>query len=800
MNNQMSLVAIVVLALAASAIGETPAAVPAGGTTGVSPAEDSRKLSTDSFIITIDDKGCVTGMLDKAGNKEILPKGRTCPLLSIKIGDKTLAPVGAKWSGDTLELSYAGGERAKIAATQKPSHIKFELLSAAPKDQIDEVTWGPFYTVHDENAGTFTGILWDKEFTLGLQTLNPKTMVTVNEQGGKWMSAHSRDYERPRKASAFNHEFTICYPGEGVAGSKFALLGCPSARALDTIAAVELAEGLPHMTRNGKWFRTMPGVRYLSFEFGEDTIDDFIKVALASGIKAVQHPAPWETWGHLEPKKTQFPHGREGFKACVDKVHKAGLEFFLGTLNFVSADDPYVTPKPDPRLATAGSSKLAKDITDKDTVIEVADGAAFGNPKDKRCLRIGDELIMFGNTVGDKPARLEGCSRGAFGTKAAAHRTGDDTSRMILGDFFGPLFYGNRELVHELARIGAEATVRYDLQRFGYDGLEGATSSGLETEFAMNEAVETWHAALGPKQNKMRSSASGMSVYTCHFFDSVEWGEPWGAEFRKGMLDYRFMRMEQYRRNMIPKSLGQYCAQMYAIAGNGSPELNRCRVEDIEWLMGIACGNDAGFQLSFTPDWNAFLRGRPKSPIEALMLPNIDELTGAMHAWQSAYDANAFPQEVKTLIGERNSEFHLVENGPASWTLYPLHVAAGKLEAATRTIKTDNPNENAPVHFVIFNAGSPVSKLALKLPGNVTVPLEGAELKGEEIIRYTGGEEAVIYGRNWNKLRAVKVDAKLLKLAKGPAEIAVDWAGDDKVKLTTEIRLVGPARQLTPQK
>ena len=80
------------------------------------------------------------------------------------------------------------------------------------------------------------------------------------------------------------------------------------------------------------------------------------------------------------------------------------------------------------------------------------------------------------------------------------------------------------------------------------------------------------------------------------------------------------------------------------------------------------------------------------------------------------------------------------------------------------------------------------------------MPLEGAELKGEEIIRYTGGEEAVIYGRNWNKLRAVKVDAKLLKLAKGPAEIAVDWAGDDKVKLTTEIRLVGPARQLTPQK
>ena len=157
---------------------------------------------------------------------------------------------------------------------------------------------------------------------------------------------HSRDYERPRKANAFNHEFTVCYPGEGVAGSKIALLGCPSARTLDTIAAVELAEGLPHMTRNGKWFRTMPGVRYLSFEFSEETIDDFIKVALASGIKAIQHPAPWETWGHLEPKKTQFPNGRAGFKACVDKVHKAGLEFFLGTLASSAPTMPTLRPSP----------------------------------------------------------------------------------------------------------------------------------------------------------------------------------------------------------------------------------------------------------------------------------------------------------------------------------------------------------------------------------------------------------------------------------------------------------------------
>ena len=276
-------------------------------------------------------------------------------------------------------------------------------------------------------------------------------------------------------------------------------------------------------------------------------------------------------------------------------------------------------------------------------------------------------------------------------------------------------------------------------------------------------------------------------------------GRALGATFRNGMLDYRFMRMEQYRRNLLPNMLGQYAAQMYAIAGNGRPELNRCRVEDIEWLMALRAGNDAGFSLTFTPDWEAYLRGHRTSPIEALMLPNINELTAAMRTWETAHQAKAFPPEVKKLIGQRHGNFHLVQNGPASWTLYPIHVAAASLEGAKRTIHADNPYDQAAVTFVIFNQASPASKIVLKLPDNVSVPLTDVELKGEEIVRYSGGNEATIYGRNWDKRRTVKIDPRPLTLKKGPAEFAVDWAGDAKVKLDVEIRLVGPAWQLAPQ-
>ena len=764
------------------------------------PAKDSalQTLSTDGFSIGIDNTGCIRSMTD-AGKKSYSPANCADPILSVVEGGKTYGPKLAVWSGKEVELAYENGVKAKCAVSAKPTHLTFELLSVAPKEKVEMVIWGPYTSTANQKAGAMTGLLWDDKFGTGLQVLNTKTLYRAPGQPENVLSAYCRDHERPTDASAYGHTFKASFPGEGVAGSKIALFGCAANKMLSMIEAIELAEGLPHVTLNGKWVKALPGVPYLGFEFGEDTIDQFIKVAQDAGIPFIYHPSPWETWGHFEPKKAQFPNGRAGFKACVDKAHKAGLRVGVHSLGtFITADDAYVTPKADPRLASSGGSKLSKAVAEKDNVIEVADAAAFSAPGQKKIIRIGTELVTYGDVKGAAPATLEGCQRGAFGTRVEAHPAGTAVDRLVATDFFSPIFLGNRELNHEIAQRAAHNCIEWNLDKYEFDGVEGTLSCGLD--YAIPDFVKAWYDALGPRKGKVMLGGSGLDNYTNHIMDCVNWGEPWGAEFRKGMLDYRFMRMDQYRRNLLPHMLGQYAAQMFAVAGDAPAESSRCRVEDVEWLMALRCGHDAGFSLTFTPDWNAYLRGKKTSPIASLMMPNIDELTKAMHAWQSAYDANAFPEDVKTLIGDRNREFHMIENGPASWTLYPLHVATGTLEAATRVIKTDNPHESAPVHFVIFNAGSPVSKLALKLPGNVTVPLEGAEIKGEEIIRYTGGEVAVIYGRNWNVLRTMKVDAKLLTLAKGPAEIAVDWSGDDKVKLTAEIRLVGPARQLTPQK
>ena len=51
-----------------------------------------------------------------------------------------------------------------------------------------------------------------------------------------------------------------------------------------------------------------------------------------------------------------FPGGMESFRACVDKIHKAGLKLGVHTLStFITEDDHYVTMENPDLARTQGS-------------------------------------------------------------------------------------------------------------------------------------------------------------------------------------------------------------------------------------------------------------------------------------------------------------------------------------------------------------------------------------------------------------------------------------------------------------
>src|SRR5690606_29389935 len=128
-----------------------------------------------------------------------------------------------------------------------------------------------------------------------------------------------------------------------------------------------------------------------------------------------------------ELQKASFPDNWESMRRCVEMAEREGIRLGLHTLsNFITTNDPYVTPSPDPRLAKVGESKLVKSISATDTQITIEDPMFFNQMKNNNlhAVVIGNELIRYASVSENEPWTLLDCERGAFGTQAAAHEAG----------------------------------------------------------------------------------------------------------------------------------------------------------------------------------------------------------------------------------------------------------------------------------------------------------------------------------------------------------------------------------------
>ena len=77
-----------------------------------------------------------------------------------------------------------------------------------------------------------------------------------------------------------------------------------------------------------------------------------LDVAQKGGFKYVYHGGPFETWGHFKLDPGQFPEGDESLRKYSARAAARGARLGLHTLTgFITTNDAYVTPVPDPRLA-----------------------------------------------------------------------------------------------------------------------------------------------------------------------------------------------------------------------------------------------------------------------------------------------------------------------------------------------------------------------------------------------------------------------------------------------------------------
>ena len=619
-------------------------------------------------------------------------------MLSVRVAGKLHPPARATWDNakSTLTLDYEGiGVKAIVAVGAKPTHITCELIELRAAHPVELIVWGPYPIAIGDLVGEVVGVVRDAEFAVGIQALNAKTLGGYPSQEndiepdgdladdsgnypglppelkkqqswrgdtarhtpfGSIVQAHCRNRNRQRIISNWGHEKFVALPFEdgGVIGSKIALFAGPAAEALRTLGEIEVAEGLPHPILDGVWAKTAPGATasYLIVDFGESTIDRAIEMTRRTGLKYLYHSSPFETWGHFKLKPDSFPRGWDGFRECVEKARQSGIAVGFHTLsNFITPNDSFVTPKPDPRLARIGTSKLTADVDAAQSEIPVADPVWFQKKTDMNTVVIGEELIQYGGVSAEAPWRLLQCQRGAWGTQSAAHHKDDAMGKLM--DHSYKVFLTDASLAQEVARNIAAFCNHTGALQLSLDGLEGNWSTGMG-QYGRALFTEAWYDALNPElRGRVINDASNPGHFTWHIATRYNWGEPWYAGFRQSQTLYRLKNQLFYTRNLIPRMLGWFALR---------PETT---TEDAEWLCARAAGYDAGFALATQFGSTA---AQSSSDVDSM-----DEKTAAIldvvKQWETARQSHAFPESVRPGLQDVTAEFRLASAGPGEWDL-----------------------------------------------------------------------------------------------------------------------------------
>ena len=713
---------------------------------------------------------------------------------------------------------------AEVKILEKEDYLTFELISITNKDAIEYIVWGPIKTNINETIGATIGIVRDADFAIGIQSLNKRTLggyptgyenipagnspltddlvdapdslkiiyrgnTAFPQKYGSSLQANTVNRSKKRVMPAMGHEkYEVPkFEDGGIVGSKLAFFGCKPEEVLNTIEIIEIAEGLPHPLLDGEWAKksVKASSSYLIQSFNSKNIDDAIALTKKAGLNYLYHPAAFETWGHFKLKEGDFPENWESMKKCVDKAEKQKIKLGIHTLaNFITTNDPYVTPVPDKRLAKVGSALLNKNVDMLTQDIEIDDPTFFNQMKynSLHAVVIGEEIIQYETVSTTEPWTLMNCQRGAFNTKVQSHKRGDVISK--LSDHNYKTFLTNNELSFEMAERLADFCNTTGVKQISFDGLEGTASTGMGGEYGKTLFVDAWFNRLNPEiKDDYIMDASTAEHFFWHMFTRMNWGEPWYAGFRESHTKYRLLNQDYFRRNYMPCMLGWF--SMTAMTS----------IEDIEWMLARSAAFDAGYALLTSPQ----------------IIQNNgygDEILEKIKQWEKARMSGAFSKDQKLRMENVSNEFSLETLSENSWNLIPYSVERFEHKSRIRqpgepvwsTFSFKNINERQSLQFILTTTnGVTVSNITFEIDDFKKVAFS-MTLKPEQYLKYDGGEKVILYDKFWNKIKDIGVDTDKLVLGKGNHNIKVDCKFSDnsnKSGLKLEFRTAGTSEKVT---
>jgi len=637
-------------------------------------------LENDTVRWEIGADGLNKHFTDKATGQDYLKADPACPVAAVKKGTVSVPCTKASLSGDTLTLSFAGAEAGLRVALDK-RFLTLEVMSVSGEG-VDELT---FFDV----PLTLKGQL-DEPFAACVLAFNLKT--NVPEVPGPSRQLHA-----------------MCIPRFGMVGAKAAIVAGPMAALRDVMKeAVSTADELPKTNIGGPWALDGEINRgsYL-FDFGalnEETVDDWVKTVKALGLNQVDfHTGTSLRFGDCFPNPKIFPNGRASVKAVIDKLHAAGISAGLHTYSFfIAKDAKYVTPVPDPRLGKDRILTLAAAIPADAAAVAVDESTADMHTTtgffvhNSVTVQIDDELITYTGVSKEAPFGFTGCTRGAYGTKAAAHEKGAKVSH--LKECFG-LFTPDADstLLSEVAFNTADT--------FNACGFDMIYLDALDGEAILGGADLAWH--YGSKfvfeiANRLeRPALFEMSTFHHHLWyvraRMGAWDHPGRAH--KRFVDVHAAANASGAGTFLPMNMGWWAVQTWK---DGSAALwnEPTYPDDIEYLMTKCLANNFSVSLmGVNPDT---LKG----------VPAYERLAPIFRKYEDLRHAKTVPDSILKRLADPGKDFTMETGAGGAAVFCPVEYTRHKAQIAedgngSWTVKNNFDAQPAQLRIeALYSAGS----------------------------------------------------------------------------------------------
>jgi hypothetical protein len=518
--------------------------------------------------LTINERGVATSLTFSDG----VQWPSAGPPFSILAGGQSHGPKSIAVDGDRWTVRFANGVTAEFRVTCGQGFAVFRLSKLGPRDGITHF-W-----------------LFNLAVPDGAHIMN---LINAGAKDGHFAAVMAAE---PNVVAAYDAPTNLLRvetsAQNGIEPAAFGVIACPEADRFDAIARFEVAAGIPSPRPGGVWSKKSPWGKQSYFfvtDFRESQFDEALAMARRGGFSTIMFDQ--ESWalgsGHYQINRERFPDGLEGLKRTLQRFKDAGFRVGLHLLpTLIYPPDPYLVPVPDPRLVMGASATLAADIDAQATILPVeaapkefpVEDCGYGRGD---VIRVGDELIFYGNLSLEPPFGFVECRRGHFGTKPAAHKKGDRVVHLVRG-FGKPMVDMGTSLLDEVAGHFANVANTCGIDMIYFDGSE--LLQGDQRCY-----VARLHKAFYDKlQNKNTFlQASTLNHYSWHMMARHASADGHGD--LKGYLEQRSGWIELCLRDGIPQDIGWY----YAYDVNSTPD-------QYEYVLGATIGYDSSmsFQVS----------------------------------------------------------------------------------------------------------------------------------------------------------------------------------------------------------